>query len=303
MQLPEGDEVPGARARRPGRRGEYAEAPEGPRRQGVRPGEDRRGGPRARRADPAAAALQAHDRGRRRPAGRQAGHPAPGGRLDRDPRCSSRRGWWRSPSRPTTSEDVQTYSQALACTFDGLSFDELAAAELLVQLALRGVPDVRRPRRPSRGRPDARRARPGPVDRRGRAGSVVERPARVLGPGPRRGRGLPRVLDDDPVEEAAQEGPRRRPVRLGRGDLRQVQEPVRPARVRTGPPTRASSPSSSAVTSRPTPRASGSGSRSSCARSRAGRAAGARLRPETPRGHGRRPEHLAAHRPFDPRRR
>ena len=146
----------------------------------------------------------------------------------------------------------------------------------------------------------ARRPRPRPVDRRGRARAVVERQGRVLGPGPGRRRGLARLLDEDPVEEAPEEGPRRRPVRLGRGDLRQVQEPVRadplvldhvrgrgaggrtPARRdRLGEPARA---------------ARGVHARGPVPRVRRRPAA-----PGDPGRHRRRPQHLAAHEPVDPR--
>ena len=294
-----GDPVPGARAGGPGAQGRVREAPEGPRRPGVRPGQDRRGGPRARRADPAPPQLQAHDRGRRRPARRQAGHPAAGrglGRVGaaadggaRRDRCADPRRRGRPDLQPGPGVHVR---RALV--------RRAPAEELLVQLAVRRVPDLRRPRRPPRGRRGARRPRPRPVDRRGRARAVVERQGRVLGPGPGRRRGLARLLDEDPVEEAPEEGPRRRPVRLGRGDLRQVQEPVRadplvldhvrgrgaggrtPARRdRLGEPARA---------------ARGVHARGPVPRVRRRPAA-----PGDPGRHRRRPQHLAAHEPVDPR--
>ena len=81
------------------------------------------------------------------------------------------------------------------------------AAELLVQLAVRRVPHVRRPRHPARGRPRAGRPRPRPVRQRGRARAVGVRHARVLVPGPRgRRRGArhrPRRAVAQAVEEAA----------------------------------------------------------------------------------------------------
>ena len=59
------------------------------------------------------------------------------------------------------------------------------AAQLLVQLALRRVPDVRRARHALRGRPRARDPRRRPLDRRGRDRAVVGLPGRVLQAGAR----------------------------------------------------------------------------------------------------------------------
>ena len=80
-----GHPVPGAGARSSGAaRASTSKLLAGPRPQGVPAGAHRRRGPRARRTHPAAQDLQAHDRGRGRPPGRQARHPPAGRRLDRD---------------------------------------------------------------------------------------------------------------------------------------------------------------------------------------------------------------------------
>ncbi len=63
------------------------------------------------------------------------------------------------------------------------------APELLLQLALRGLPGLHRSRHPVRGRPRPGRARPHQVPGRGGPGPVVRGPQRVLRPhGGRRGR-------------------------------------------------------------------------------------------------------------------
>ena len=78
-----GHEVPGAGADRPRAQGRVREAPRRAGPQGVSARSDRRRGPRPLRADPAGQDLQAHDRGRGRPARRQARHPPARRRLDR----------------------------------------------------------------------------------------------------------------------------------------------------------------------------------------------------------------------------
>ncbi len=98
--------------------------------------------------------------------------------------------------------EVLTFSEHLACSHCGLSFDELAPRQLLVQLALRRVRALRRARDALRGRSRARDRRRGPLDRR-RGHRPVERvPRRVLRPcagGDQRG---VRLLDRHAVEEA-----------------------------------------------------------------------------------------------------
>ncbi len=147
----------------------------------------RRRGPRPRRAHPAAQDLQAHDRGRGRPAGRQARHPPAGRRLGRDRARAGRRHRRPSRCRPTTAaKSVQTFSQKLACTYRRPLVRRARAPQLLVQLAVRGVRHLRRARHPARGRPRAGRARPRPVGARGGARAVGQCHPRVLEPRARR---------------------------------------------------------------------------------------------------------------------
>ncbi len=98
LELPEGTKFQVLAPVVRGRKGEYGKLLEDLARQGVPAGADRRGGSRALGADPAPEDLQAHDRGRRRPARRQARHPPSRGRLDRDRPGARGRGSPRSPS-------------------------------------------------------------------------------------------------------------------------------------------------------------------------------------------------------------
>ena len=103
------------------------------------------------------------------------------------------------------------------------------AAELLVQLALRRLPDVRRARQQARGGRGARGARYHALHQRRRARAVGQQHARVLVPRPRRGRRRPRLLARHALAEAAQARAGRRALRIGRRGVRPLQEPVRAA--------------------------------------------------------------------------
>ncbi len=172
--------------------------------------------------------------------------------------------------------------------------------ELLVQLAVRGVPDLRRARDPARGRRRARRPRSRPHDQRGGDRAVGQQHARVLVPRAGGGGRGARLLARHAVEEAPEGRARRGALRLGRRGVRPVQEPVQPtARVphhlRRGAPE-----------PRATARRDGLGRGA-----REARAVHARdpvpdvqrLSPprREPGGHGRRPQHLAADREGHPR--
>ena len=127
MELPEGHPVPGPRAGGPRPEGRIREAPAGAGPQGIRAGPDRRRGPRAGRADPPAedatsTRSRSSSTGSSRSRTSAAGWPTRSSRRSSWPRASPR-------SRSTTPdghEDIQTFSQKLACTFCGISFDELA---------------------------------------------------------------------------------------------------------------------------------------------------------------------------------
>ncbi len=57
-------------------------------------------------------------------------------------------------------EEVQTFSQALACTYDGISFEELAPRNFSFNSPYGACRDLRRPRHSPGGRLRARRSRP-----------------------------------------------------------------------------------------------------------------------------------------------
>ena len=205
-------------------------APAGrPGQEGVRPRARRRRGPRPDREHPPRPLLQARHRGRRGPAGGQARHPAAGGRLGRDGAPAGRgHGVAGRPDR-RGKEEVVTFSQKLACPVRRHLVRRAGAPELLVQLAVRRVPDVRRPGHPAGGRPRADRAGPDAVARRGR-GQRVGRPGRRLLGGAAEGGGRRRrVLGRHAVGEAAEGGPRDDPLRHRRVREGQLPEPVRAA--------------------------------------------------------------------------
>ena len=300
LAAPGGDAVPGPRAGRPGPQGRVREAAPGARAEGVRPRADRRRGPRPVRADPAPEELQAHDRGRGRPAGRQAGHPSPGRRLDRD-RARADRGPGRD-RRPDPRRRGRADVQPIARVHVRRPLvRRAAAAELLVQLAVRRVPDLRRARDAARGR---LRSSSSPTRTcRSREGALapwssarLEYWDRVLDAVAE----SQRVLDDDAVEEALEGGEGRRALRLERRDPRPVQEPVR-----TDPlvldDLRGRRPGRRAAPRRDRLREPARTARGVHARDPVPRVRGSAPAAGEPGGHGGRTEHLRAHRPVDPR--
>ena len=78
--------------------------------------------------------------------------------------------------------DVLTFSEHLVCPVDGRSLRGAGAAQLLVQLAVRRLPDVRRPRHHVRDRPRARHPRRRALAQRRRHRPVAQRPHPVLHP-------------------------------------------------------------------------------------------------------------------------
>ena len=173
-----------ARSRRAGAQGRVPRAPRRPRPPGLLAGARRRRRPRAHRPrDARPRALRAaHDRGRRRPARRARRDPPAAHRVRRDRAAARQRlGGGRRPRRgrrPPTSELV--FSEQLACAECGISFDEPAPRDFSFNSPVRGVPDVRGPRHPLRGRRPARRARPLALGRRRRARTVGGRAHRLL---------------------------------------------------------------------------------------------------------------------------
>ena len=167
LELPEGTRFQVLAPVVRGRKGEYETLLADLARPGLRPGPDRRRGPRAHRQGRAGPLRAAHDRGRRRPAGQARRHRAPAHRLARDGAAPGRgrgRGRARAPRgratpRTRRSPSASTWP-ARSC---GTSLRRAGAPQLLVQLALRRLRALRRPRHPLRGRPRAGRARPRPL--------------------------------------------------------------------------------------------------------------------------------------------
>ena len=157
------------------------------------------------------------------------------------------------------------------------------AAHLLVQRPVRRVPDVLGPRHPHVGgrRPHARRR--GGLDPRGRAhpvddagqGAVPVLRAAARGPGRR-----PRLLARHPLARPARSTCRRRCCAARTTRSPSSGRTATAARCATRPASRASCPTSSGSTSRPSPTRSASAGRSTSARCRAPSCNGDRLKPE-----------------------
>ena len=81
---------------------------------------------------------------------------------------AARRPRRRAAARRRRGRDTLTFSQHLACPNGHGSLRGAGPPQLLVQLALRRLRALRRPRHPLRGRPRAGRAQPRPLARRGR---------------------------------------------------------------------------------------------------------------------------------------
>ena len=188
LRLPGGDEVHGQRAGRPRPQGRVQGPARAPARRGLHAREGRRRAAPARGRDRARQEVQAHDRGRRRPA-RDEGGPAHAAlAVDRD-RGRARRGARRDRPRRRRGADVLRAVRLPRAR--GLA-PRAPAADLLVQLAARRLPPVHGPRRAAGDRPRPARPRPDALDRRGRARPVVGRQLRVLrvgDPGDRRALG------------------------------------------------------------------------------------------------------------------
>ena len=166
------------------------------------------------------------------------------------------------------------------------------AAVVLVQLAVRRLPRVHRPRHPARGRPRADRPRRREVAGRGRGRAVGGRRVvqRVL---PAAARGARRRPEASAWTRRGASCParraRRRPARPRLPGARQVPEPLRPDalllhRLRGRDPVRAAP-----AHPRPSPTGAGSATRATCARCPARPATGSRLKPESLAVPARRP--------------
>ena len=207
---------PGLRPRPHGRRG---------------PGAGRPGGPGGR----AGPLRDAHHRGRGRPPRPAGGHrapphrlagdrPATGRRHGRDRAGAPRRGGPRR--RGAGGPDLQP-APGLPHLRDVLR--RARPPQLLVQLALRRLHQLRRPRDQVRGRPRAGGPQPRPHPRRRRHRAMGQRAQPVL-QAPHRGRGRrQRHPGRSALAGAAREGPQAAAERGRRpAGPRQVQEPLRP---------------------------------------------------------------------------
>ena len=146
----------------------------------------RRRAAHARGAADARQEVQAHDRGRRRPARDEGGSAHAAHRFGRDG-CGARgRARRRRPGRHRRGQDVLAELRVPRARQRAAG---AAAAHLLVQLTARRVPALHRSRRAAGDRPRSARARPRSLDRRRRTRSVGGRRLRVLrigDPGDRR---------------------------------------------------------------------------------------------------------------------
>ena len=150
------------------------------------------------------------------------------------------------------------------------------APQLLVQLALRRLPGLRRAGHPVRGRSRAGGARPDQVPGRRGPHPVGGRPQPLVRP--HASRPWPTSTGSRPTPGGRSSRKADRKVVLygsgARAGAPQVPQPLRAASARSHRTTRGSSPGCSAATRSRSPSPCGSGPRPSCARSRARRAAG-----------------------------
>ena len=271
LELDEGTAVPGARAGRARPQGRVRRPVPHAADPGLLAGPRRRRRPPAHRAADAEEAGEAHDRGGRRPAhgqgrARSAGSPTrsrPRSRLVRRPRHPR----LRRPARGRPAARAHLL-RAPRLPLRRPVVRGARAAVVLVQLAVRRLPRLHRPRHPHGGRPRAGRPRPESRlstrarSRRGRAGTPpstsaasCEALAETLG-----------FRTDVPFEQPAGQGPQGRPAGLRRPGPRPLPQPLR-ARALLLHRLRGRHPvGRSGGTPRPSPTPAASASRASCAR-------------------------------------
>ena len=223
--------LPGARAGRARPQGRVRHAARRPVGPGLRARPHRRRDRRHRRVPPARRAARpvraAQDRDRRRPSRAARGHRAPAHRLARD-RARTRRRRRRGRADPVRDRVRHAHVQP-APRVPGVPHvvRGAGAPQLLVQLAVRRVRDVRRARHHVRGRPRARGARPRAVDRRRRDRPVAQRTHPVLPAHARVGRRVERHRPRRAVGEAHGQAAAGGAARHEGQAHRQVQEPLR----------------------------------------------------------------------------
>ena len=175
---------------------------------------------------------------------------------------------------PEGHEEIQNFSQSLACTYDGVSFDELAPRNFSFNSPYGACPTCDGLGTHLEVDPELIVPDPDLSVAEGAIARVGQRPARVLGPRAG-GRGRrPRVLARHAVEEARQEGAARSSSTARTRRSTSATRTGTTGSAPTTPPTRACVCDHRAPARRDGLRhRSATSSSSSCARSRAGRAA------------------------------
>ena len=280
-----GHPLPGAGPHRPGAQGRVQRPARRHGQAGLRPGPGGRRGDRAGRpvrGEPGPLRA-AHHRGGGRPAGPPGRHPPAADRVHRDgpgPHRGDGRGagvegrWGRRGGRGGEDEAI-TFSQHLACTHCGISFEEPAPRSFSFNSPYGACPTcaglgTRFEVDPELVVPDR-----SPVAGRRGAGPLGRGPQRVLHrTGGRRGR-AGRLLGHHAVVQAQGQGQEARPLRLGRPSRSTSSTATASAAAApTSRTTKGSCPGCSVATARPSRTGPASRSSSTCARSTARPAAG-----------------------------
>ena len=200
------------------------------------------------------------------------------------------------------SDEAITFSQHLACTHCGISFEEPAPRSFSFNSPYGACPVVPRPRHQVRGRPRAGGARRLAVPGRGCAGAVGGSPQRVLHRAPAGCGGLRRLLLRHPVEVAQGEGQEAGPLRHRQpGGARHLQEPLQPDPLLRGA-LRRHHPVAAAAPRRVGVRLVARADRAVHARGGLPRVQGRAPQARVARRHGRRAQHLRAVQPLHRRR-
>ena len=173
LELPEGTRIQLLAPLVRGRKGEYAKLFEEIAKEGfarVRVDGEIEG---TAREDRARQEAQAHDRGRRRPPGDEARRSQAPDRFGRDDAAALHRHRDRARVEPTRPARELTFQRSVRVRLLRPLVRRARAAAVLVQLAVRRVPGVQRPRREDRDRSVEGDSRPQQVDR-GRRDRAVE---------------------------------------------------------------------------------------------------------------------------------
>ena len=165
----------------------------------------------------------------------------------------------------------RTFSEHLACPNDHpLAIEDLEPRVVLVQLAVRRLPGVHRPRHEEGGRPGADRPRPGAHAARGRDPAVGRRAHPGVLPAPARGaRRRASASTSTPRGASCRRGRRRRSCTAPRTRCTSATATSTAGSAPTTPASRASCSGSSGATPTPTPTGRARSTRATCATCRA----------------------------------